>query len=342
MRYPAFLKKGEKIGFVAPSFGVAIEPYVTAFANALKKFEALGYGNDAGPNVYRNDGIGISAPPADCGRELTEWYCRKENRALISAGGGELMCEDLPYVDFDAIRNAEPKWYMGYSDNTNMTFLLPTLTDTAALYAPCAASFGMEPWHPAIRDAFGLLTGDVNAVESYDLWEKESLKSELTPLVPYNVTEENKPVFHNWDGTPLEGRLLGGCLDCLVNLCGTRFDRVKAFEEKYREDGILWFLESCDLNVFSIRRALWELREAGWFETARGFLIGRPLQFGQELFGLDQYKAVTGILEPIGKPVLMDLDIGHLPPMMPLVSGGFATVSKTENGKIRVAFRFDK
>lgn len=52
----------------------------------------------------------------------------------------------------------------------------------------------------------------------------------------------------------MEGRLLGGCLDCLVNLVGTGYDKVAAFVEKYKEDGIIWFLESCDLNVFSIAR----------------------------------------------------------------------------------------
>lgn len=35
------------------------------------------------------------------------------------------------------------------------------------------------------------------------------------------------------------GRLLGGCLDCLVNLKGTEFDKTVEFVEKYKEDGII-------------------------------------------------------------------------------------------------------
>ena len=46
--------------------------------------------------------------------------------AIISCGGGELMCEILRYVDFERIAQAKPKWFMGYSDNTNLTFLLTT------------------------------------------------------------------------------------------------------------------------------------------------------------------------------------------------------------------------
>ena len=31
MRYPEFIKAGDTIGFVAPSFGCAMEPYISAF-----------------------------------------------------------------------------------------------------------------------------------------------------------------------------------------------------------------------------------------------------------------------------------------------------------------------
>ena len=40
------------------------------------------------------------------------------------------------------------------------------------------------------------------------------------------------------------GRLLGGCMDCLVNLLGTRYDKVTEFTQRYRDDGIIWFLEA--------------------------------------------------------------------------------------------------
>lgn len=52
MRYPQFLPEKGTIGFVAPSFGCATEPYYTAFLNAQKKFQKMGYGLDLGPNCY--------------------------------------------------------------------------------------------------------------------------------------------------------------------------------------------------------------------------------------------------------------------------------------------------
>ncbi len=341
MKYPNYLKKNETIGFVAPSFGCATEPYYTAFLNAQKKFQKMGYRLDLGPNCYESKGIGISNTPVACGRELTESYTSDKNQAIISCGGGELMCEILDYVDFEKIKATEPKWYMGYSDNTNFTFLLTTLCDVASIYGPCVGTFGMEPWHPSVQDAFSLMTGEKRIVSGYNGWEKESLKDAEHPLVPYNITEQRVlKVYDPESGTIVEGkqaqadisgRLVGGCLDCLDMLVGTKFDKVPEFNERYKEEGIIWFLEACDLNVMSIRRALWQLEHSGWFQYVKGFLIGRPLCFGQEMMGLNHYSTVLGVLEKYKVPVIMDADVGHYAPMMPLICGSYAAIQVRGN-----------
>lgn len=344
MKYPEFLKDNGTIGFVAPAFGCNIEPYKSAFNNAQKKFTTMGYQVDLGPNCYEGVGIGISNTPTLCGEELTGYYCSAHNDVLISCGGGELMCETMSYVDFEALKEAKPKWYLGYSDNTNMTFLLATICDTASVYGPCAAAYGMEPWHPAIGDIFALVKGEKLCFESYDLWEKEGLKSEEHPLLPYHCTEKTEvKVFTPDNGEmketscgKMEGRLLGGCMDCLVNLTGTKFDKVKEFTDKYKEDGIIWFLEACELNVFSIRRAMWQMKEAGWFSHVKGFVIGRPLN-GEEMMGLDQYNAVLGIAKEYQVPVFMDADLGHLPPAIPFMTGSVAKI-EGNSGKMKVSY----
>lgn len=352
MRYPEFLKEKGTVGFVAPSFGCAVSPYKEGFENALDKWGEKGFSVDLGPNCYANEGIGISSTPEKCGKELTEYYLSRENDVLISCGGGELMCETMEHVDFDAIGKAAPKWYMGYSDNTNMTFLLTTLCDTASIYGPCAASFGMEPWHPCIDDAMKLLLGQKRTMESYGKWEKEGIKDEEHPLAPYQCTEslalkiylpgeevsegEQMPEAYQ---AAMEGRLLGGCMDCLVTLLGTKYDKVKEFTEKYKKDGFIWFLEACDLNVFGIRRAMWQMEQAGWFRYVKGFVFGRPVCYGQEMMGLDQYGAVLSIAIRHKVPVIMDADIGHLPPMMPLVCGSMAKIS-AEKDRMKVEMTF--
>lgn len=379
MRYPKYIKKGDTIGFLAPSFGCAVEPYLSGFKNAQKKFEELGYRPVLGPNCYESAGVGISNIPEKCGAEVMEMFGRGDVDCLISCGGGELMCEILPFVDFKKLSEAEPKWFMGYSDNTNLTYLLATLADMASVYGPCAGTFGMEPWHKSLWDALQILTGERQTVGGYGLWEKESLKDEDNPLVPYHVTEPlklrtfvgKKEIYFADSGEeesgagnteanseekesvltevcseeqpagaagtekrtePLRfsGRLLGGCLDCLVNLSGTRFDKTKEFAERYQQDGIIWFFEACDLNVFAIRRAMWQLKETGWFRFVKGFLIGRPSN-GEEMMGLNAYDAVLEVAGKENVPVVMDVDLGHLPPMMPLVVGSLADVAVLGN-----------
>ncbi len=336
MRYPNFLKEGDTIGFVAPSFGCVIEPYHTLFDHTLSRMEEWGFRTKLGPNVYADNGVGISSTPILCGKEMNEAYADDEIKALIACGGGELMCETVSFMDFDSMKQASPKWFLGYSDNTNFTFLSTTLMDTAALYGPCAPEFGQEPMHESLFDFMDFMCGKKLSFHSYDKWELNQLKDAEHPLASYNLTEVSKPISVQYKG-PVSGRLLGGCLDCLVNICGTRFDKVKEFNERYAEDGVIWFLESCELNAMSIRRSLWNLKEAGWFDCAKAFVIGRPGLYGSDVMGLDQNTAVTGLLGEFGVPIILDVDLGHLPPRLPFLSGAFSTV-EIKDEKFYIAY----
>ena len=339
MRYPEFLNKNGTIGLIAPSFGCTTEPYRSCFRESLRRFRSRGYKTLTGPNCFRDDGIGKSSSPENCAAEINDFFMNDSCDVIISCGGGETMCEDLNFVDFEGIAAAKPKWFMGYSDNTNLTFTLPVLCDTAAIYGPCAPAFSMKPWHPSLSDAFDILTGKRFEISSYDGWESVSLKDENNPLQPYNITEAPCiKTFNAPGGASFSGRLLGGCLDCLSILAGTKFDKVRDFAERYSDDGIIWFLESCDLTPMGLRRALWQLANAGWFDMAKGFLIGRPLHFDEEMLGMNRINAVTGVLEEFGVPIVIDTDLGHLPPSMPLISGAFARVYE-EHGKLKVAMK---
>ncbi len=360
MRYPKPLKEGGTIGFIAPSFGCAIEPYMSRFENAINIFNKMGYNTWIGPNCYESSGLGISNSPDKCGQELSSAMTDTNSDVIITCGGGELMCEVVPYIDFDKIKSSEPKWYMGYSDNTNFTFLSAILADTASIYGPCAPAFGREPWHKSVEDAFKLITGEKSSVNGYDMWEKpaeeetsdnvpaenKSAQDEPDPLLPYEV---NEPVEYKYflpqegndhsNSVKISGRLLGGCVDILVLHIGTKYDKVDEFLEKYKDDGIIWFLECCDLNPLSVRRAFWQMKEAGWFKYTKGFLIGRPLHFGEEEMGVNMYNAITDIVGELGVPIIMDLDIGHLPPMMPIICGSMAEVDATGNS-INIQYQF--
>ena len=326
MRIPSSVKANDTIGLIAPSFGCTFEPYLSSFKNALRFLEGCGYRTVTGPNCFAGCGTGISNTPEACADEFMNFYTDRNTSALLSCGGGELMCEILPHINWEKIKAAPPKWFMGYSDNTNLGFLLATICDTVSLYGPNAPAFGMEPVHGSLQDALAFLTGKKSSFRGYGLYEKESLKTPENPLAPYHLTERSVKRGYPSSDVTAGGMLLGGCLDCLSTLAGTKYDHVRDFLYRHRDTGILWFLEACDLNVFGIRRALWQLREAGWFDTASGFIIGRPL-LPDEMFGLDRFRAVPDILGVLDVPILMAADLGHVPPVLPFANGMLADVT---------------
>lgn len=341
MKYPGFITNKSSIGFPAPSFGNGFEPYISAFNHMLEIMAEKGHRLIPGVNAYKCDGIGISTNPGDCGRELTDMYLDKDIDCLVSCGGGELMCETLDYVDFERIAKAEPKWFMGYSDNTNFTFTLATMCDVASVYGPCAGTFGMEPWHESLNNCYALLKGEKREFNSFDKWEKESLKDAEHPFAPINATEDRLHAYYYNNsffekGTEADvsfefkGRMIGGCIDILITLLGTNYDHVREFNDKYSQDGIVWVLEACDLNVFAIRRAMWQMKHAGWFENVKGFIIGRPAN-GADMMNLNRFSAVIDVLSEYKVPIIMDADIGHCAPMLPVVMGAIGQVRVNGN-----------
>lgn len=332
---PAFLKPGSKIALIAPSFGCTDEPYKTKLMESIKNLKAAGYRVDEGENIWVLKGVAASNTPQKRAEEFMKAYADESVDAIFSVGGGELMCEILPFIDFKKIQGYKPKWFMGFSDNTNLTFTLTAWANLVTVYGPCAGQFFSKPFRLDAKDAMRMLQGE-KEFEGYPLWERNSLATPENPLAPLNLTEKKVLKPYNYQ-RPFSGIMLGGCLDCLINICGTKYDNVSAYVSSLGE-GVVWYLEACDLNPLSIRRALFELREAGWFKTAKGFVIGRPVCFGMDLMGVNQYNAVTDILGECDVPIIMDADLGHLAPAIPYKNGALATVG-IEDNNLKVVYK---
>lgn len=326
MRQPKFLKGNEIIDLVAPSFGVTVEPYFSRNIEAIKNFKKMGFVVKEGECVHLNEGVASSANPAKRGEEIMKAF-KDDSSLVLSVGGGELMVEILPFIDFKAIKELPPKWFMGFSDNTNLTFTLATLSSLITIYGPCSPQFYLKKLRYSEADALRLLKGE----KHFEGYQKYSIsnRNDAHPLWAYRLSKEKIIKAVNYH-EPFKGIMLGGCLDCLINLCGTKFDNVKEFNKKHPK-GIIWFLEACDLSPLAIRRALFQLKEAGWFITSKGFLLGRHLCKDNEMFGVNKYNAVIDMLSSFNKPILMDVDLGHIPPSLPIKTGALAEVKLVDN-----------
>ncbi|MNI62633.1 L,D-carboxypeptidase A [compost metagenome] len=134
----------------------------------------------------------------------------------------------------------------------------------------------------------------------------------------------------------LNGRIIGGCLDVLINLVGTKYDNVKNFVNKYKDDGIIWYLESYDLSGEQLVRALWQLKEAGWFENVKGFIFGRPAMYSS-CYDLDYYECIKRVLLELNVPIIVDACIGHKPPQFTIINGAIANI-ESSNSKGKISF----
>ncbi len=324
IKEPKLLRENDKICLIAPSFGCTTEPYKTELKIAIKNLKNEGYQLLLGENIFKNDGVLSSSTPKNRAKEFMEAFLN-DSSLIISVGGGELMNEILPYIDFEKLKVLPPKWFMGFSDNTNLTFTLTTLANIMTIYGPCAPSFAYFPFKFDTKESLKMLRGERH-FKGYKKWQLESKRDEDHPLAKLNLTEKKIITPYKYK-KPKEGIILGGCIDCLINICGTKYDNVRNFIEENKKDGFIWYLESCDLNPLSFRRALFELKEAGWFKYVKMFLIGRPFHYNEIIMGQDFKRGAKDILKSLNVPILFDIDLSHLPPSLPFKNGAKAKVS---------------
>lgn len=331
---PNFLNGKPKIYLVAPSFGCVTEPYATRLDASILKLKELGAEIYEGENIRKSSGKVASNTPEKRAKEINDAF-QSDADAIISVGGGELMCECLPYIDFEEIKK-HPKWFVGFSDNTNLTYTITTICDIETIYGKNAPAYYRMDYDSL--DTWEMLHGK-DFFSGYKKWELDNPSKKA--LVGLNLTKRTKIKTYNYT-KPVTGRLIGGCLDCLTNLCGTQFDYTKEYINKHRKEGIIFFMEACDYNSISLRRALFQLKNASWFEHVDMFIIGRSLNFKDKSFGLTMEESYIDMLEEFGKPILFNVDLGHLAPSMPMRCGAIATVEfKKEKNNIFISYSED-
>lgn len=338
MIYPNNLEKGCKIGVTATSEGFVKETDIRRLERGIRHFTEMGYPVIETNNV-RGGYKGRSSDGATRAKELMELFANEEVRVIFAASGGDYLVEMLPHIDYELLRK-NPKWVQGYSDTTGLTFTMTTNLDIATIYASNFSTFGMDEWHSSLFDNIKILEGRDFIQESFDKFQ-DGFKEKITGLEGFvleaDVEWKNlNPAGWASDELVLKGRALGGCLDVLLNLVGTKYDKTKEFVEKYKEDGIVWFLESYDLNSEALTRGLWQLKEAGWFAHASGFIFGRPAMF-RSYTDTTYEEAVKSVLGELNLPIILDADIGHKPPQLIMMNGAITTI-KSKGGKGNITF----
>ena len=327
MKYPKWLKNNSTIGIVALSAGVG--NHLKDFNKSLKTLENNNYKIIETKSV-RNKGE-VSATAIIRAKELDELVTNKEIDMIMCATGGDFLIEILPYVNYDNIKNY-PKWIMGASDPTSILYIITTKLDIATIYGHNAGSFDTNILHPSQEYAVNLLKGNIEQQNSYDLYESDRSKRTDSYLLDKKVIWKNLNKDVN-----ITGRIIGGCIDCLRDLPGTKFDYTKKFIEKYKDDGIIWYFDIFSLSSEDFYRTLLQLKESGWFKYIKGVIVGRVM-YPNTYTEISYEKALLKVFKDL--PIIYNADIGHVPPKMTIINGSIAHVTCSK-GKGTIKFKLD-
>ena len=332
MKYPKKLEKGNIIGVTAPSHGFDNEEDLLRIENSKKKIEEKGFRVIETSNVRTNE-KGRSSGKEQRVKEFMELWNNPEVKVILLASGGDFLCEMLDCLDFDELRKTEPKWIQGYSDCTNLTYVFTLNLDIATIYGPTYKAFGMNDWHISLYNSIKLMQQEELTQNSYEKYQefkgfKES--DEKNPYLGYELTKNvNWKNLTGEKNVDISGRAIGGCFDVVKNLIGTKYDKVKKFIEKYKEDGIIWFLEVFEASTPSLFCNLWQMKNAGYFNNCNGIIFGRPLMIRYD-YDISYEETIKDALGDLNIPIIIDTDIGHVPPQIPIVTGSFIEINSSQ------------
>lgn len=335
MYFPNFLKENDCIGVPAPSAAADNIQRINKMNNAKKNLESLGYKVVLSNNIFNNNN-GRSASAEERASEVNNMIQNPNINMILCACGGDFLVEALPYINFELIKS-NPKFVAGFSDPTGILFPLTTKYDIATIYGQNFSSFGMQNMHKSLLDFLEIAKGNLIEEKSYDLYENESLES-VTGLEDYNLTEK---VYWNTlynEEVSVKGRIIGGCFDIISELAGTKYDGTKEFNEKYKNDGIIWYFDNCEFSKEETIRTLWKLNELDYFKYTKCVIFGR---FGADIpsyYGYDTKSCLEdSVLKKLNIPVIYDADISHKNPCMTIINGAIASVF-LKDGKGKITF----
>ncbi|MFF7382218.1 LD-carboxypeptidase [Streptomyces griseoluteus] len=273
---PTSLAPGARVAVVAPSGPVPAER-LRAGLGLLR-----GWGLDpvAAPHVLDRHGqFGyLAGTDADRAEDLQRAWCDPSVDAVLCARGGYGAQRMADLLDWEAMRAAGPKVFVGFSDITALHEAFATRLGLVTLHGPMAAGIDF--------------IGSGRA--------RDHLRATLfTPEQVQRISTDGKPLVPG----RARGTTLGGCLSLLAADLGTPHARRSAA-------GGLLCLEDTGEETYRLDRYLTQLLRAGWLDEVRGVLLGS----WQDCDPYDSLRPMLADrLAPLGVPVLEGAGFGHCP-----------------------------
>ena len=321
IRYPRPLAPGDVIGVTGPSTGVP-GSLTQRLDFALQQLRGRGFAVDMGDCM--DGSTHVSAAAEQRAGELMRMLLDPTIKAIVPPWGGATAIDLIPHLDFDALASAEPTWFVGYSDISTLLTPVTLRTGMATLHGsnlldtPYRVPESLMSWIDIASlpagTSFKQASPGVYRVNDWDDWEN---KPEITENT-WNGTGAWEQFDNGLDEVSVSGRLIGGCIETMVNLAGTPYLNSEALRNDH-SGSLIVYIEASSVDATTICRHLHGMRLAGFFDGAKAILVGRT--GAPDSATLIQTEAVIDALEMLGIPIIGNVECGHVPPQLPIVNG---------------------
>ena len=304
--FPKALKKGDKIAIISPAGSV--EP--AQLEKGLEMIKSKGYEPVLGENLYTKFSNGYNYAGTESERlKDINWALNDSEISAIWASRGGYGCQHL----LEGLNLKEfaknPKWYIGYSDNTAIqSYLLKK-------------GFVSINGQTVKTSSFGVTT------ESYDLIF-DILKGKRPE---YSLKSHQLNKLGN-----IEGELIGGNLALVYALLGTKYSF--DFNDK------ILFIEEIGEKFYALDRMMMSLELAGVFKKIKGLIIGGMTNMGdekdnsqyEESFDEFAFKLISDRISKYHFPVVFGFPNGHIKNNRPLIIG--SEIKMKIDDKVKIEF----
>jgi muramoyltetrapeptide carboxypeptidase len=300
---PAFLKKGDKVALLSPSYSTP-DSNIQNTAAVLKEW---GFEPVIGKNVGKLDAGKYAGTAQERADDFIEALKDTSIKAILSNRGGYGTIQLVDLIDLKLMTD-NPKWLIGFSDITTLHAM-----ETKA---------GVMSIHGTMSSFIGKNRGkDDNSTLLRDL---------LKGTVPTYKVPKHK---FNQKGKA-EGILVGGNMATFVPLVGASDIDV------FSGDGIILFMEEVGESLHNIDRMFNALELHGVMENVKGVILGEFEDSGTDLNYETTEEMLSKYLKKYNIPVLCGFPAGHGDVNVPIVMGAKVKMDVTDNGAT-LAFDMD-
>lgn len=289
--FPESLKKGDKIGIISPAGAVE----ESQLESTLQLIKSKGFEPVFGKHTLGKfaNGYNYSGTEKERISDLSWAFNNDEISAIWATRGGYGCQHLLRHLKLSKFRK-NPKWYIGYSDNTVIQSYL-------------------------LKNGFASIHGQTLKTSSFGV-SKESYQGIFNILKGEHLEYSIKKNQKNRSGNA-EGKLVGGNLALIYALLGSPY----SFDFK---DKIL-FIEDIGENFYALDRMLISLDLAGVFRKIKGLIVGGMTNMGNESdnkeyedsFDSFAYDIVEQRIKNYEFPVAFGFPNGHIYDNRPLIIG---------------------